>query len=320
MDLSLTPDHARLRAAARAAFAAGGDPPLVAGPLTELAIVARELGRAAVPSPFHADVLARLLGWDDPDRAAVALDVRPPAPSRDPTGVPGGPPTLTGVADFVPHAGAAAWLLVPLGPDAVAQVDRRGPGVAVTPQATIADDARCRVELSGAPVVRTWAADVTGATARAAVVLAADAVGAAEAALDAAVAHVSERRQWGAPLGTRQAVQHRCADMLIDVTQAADAVLDAAGVADRGAPEAEVRLAASAAKATALPRCRRVTAAAHQLAGGQGVLADRPFHRWYRRVKAAEPTLGDVRAHRDAVATALLAGETLSSLAGGGTP
>jgi alkylation response protein AidB-like acyl-CoA dehydrogenase len=162
------------------------------------------------------------------------------------------------------------------------------------------------VALSQAPVMAAWSCDVDGAVARDAVVLSADAVGTAEAALDAAVARVRERHQWGEPLGSLQAVQHRCADMLIDVTLAADAVLDAAGIADRGEPEPQVRLAASYAKATAVERCRRVTAAAHQLAGGQGILADRPFHRWFRRVKAAEPALGDLRSHRAAVAAALL--------------
>ncbi len=156
-------------------------------------------------------------------------------------------------------------------------------------------------------MLATWTSDVDGAVARAAVVLAADAVGAAEAALDAAVAHVRDRQQWGAPLGTLQAVQHRAADMLIDVTLAADAVLDAAGIADRpDSTGAETRLAAAYAKATAVERCRKVTASAHQLAGGQGIRADRPFHRWYRRVKAAEPALGDARRHRAAIAAALL--------------
>jgi acyl-CoA dehydrogenase len=149
---------------------------------------------------------------------------------------------------------------------------------------------------------------VDGAVARAAVLVSADAVGAAHAAKDAAVRHVHQRRQWGRPLASLQAVRHRCADMLLDVTLATDAVFDAAGVADRGAPAGEFRLAAAYAKAGALERCRRVTASAHQLAGGQGIHADAPFHRWYRRVKAAEPEFGDTRAHREAVAAALLDG------------
>ena len=103
-----------------------------------------------------------------------------------------------------------------------------------------------------------------------------------------------------------QVVQHRCAEMLIDVTLASDAVFDAAATIDRGADDCQVVVAAAYAQATAIERCRRVTAAAHQLAGGHGIHADAPFHRWYRRAKAAEPELGDVRSHRETIATALL--------------
>jgi hypothetical protein len=353
VDLALTPQQVELAAAAREAFAAGGPPPIVEGPLTDLVVVARELGRDAVPSTFHTDVLAHLLGWRGPTPAAVALDVTLTDASHLATGPdfgtseaaaepiradrpahgtgpdanaetgdagaaglgaePTGHDGLSGVGEFVAHAVGAERVLVVIGGDRVVEVDARGPGVRVQAQATIGDDARGRIVLEHAPVVASWTCDVEGAVARAAVVLAADAVGAAEGALDAAVAHVKQRRQWGAPLGTLQAVQHRAADMLIDVTLAADAVLDAAGIADRtdaadpaDSSEREVRLAAAYAKATAIERCRRVTAAAHQLAGGQGILADRPFHRWYRRVKAAEPALGDARHHRAAVAAALL--------------
>jgi Acyl-CoA dehydrogenase, C-terminal domain len=297
VDLALTPQQVELAAAARKAIAAGGPPPIVEGPLTDLVVVARELGRAAVPSRFHTDVLAHLLGWRGPTLPAVALDFT--LTSRD--------EGMSGVGEFVAHAVGAERVLVVVGGEQVVEVDARGDVVRVEAQATIGDDARGRVVLEHAPVVASWTCDVEGAVARAAVVLAADAVGSAEGALDAAVAHVKQRRQWGAPLGTLQAVQHRATDMLIDVTLAADAVLDAAGIADRtDSSEREVRLAAAYAKATAVERCRRVTAAAHQLAGGQGILADRPFHRWYRRVKAAEPALGDARRHRAAVAAALL--------------
>jgi alkylation response protein AidB-like acyl-CoA dehydrogenase len=271
-----------------------------AGSMAALVAEARELGRAATPSTFHTDVLADLLGWSGSGRVAVALDST--ATAR------GG--TVSGVADFVAGAQEAERVLVVVGDDRVVEVDARGAGVSVEAQATIGDDGRGRVTFERAPVLAERDCDVEAAVARAAIVLAADAVGAAEAALAAAVAHVKARTQWGAPLGALQAVQHRAADMLIDVILAADAVLDAANIVDRagsdGTTEGDVRLAAAYAKAAAIERCRRVTAAAHQLAGGQGILADRPFHRWYRRVKAAEPDLGDARRHRETVAAALL--------------
>ncbi len=296
MDLTLTEAQERLASDARSRFEAGQRPPIVDGSLTDLVVVARELGRAARPSTFHTEVLARLLGWQGPGLAAVALDV------------------ADGVARFVAHGAEADTLLVRSGAGHVVEIDLRGTGPVVRPIATIGDDGRCDVTLGSAATLAVLDCDIEGAVARAAIVLSADAVGAAGAALDAAVAHVITRHQWGAPLATLQAVQHRCANMLLDVTMASDAVFDAAGVADRGADEDQVRLAAAYANATAIERCRRATASAHQLAGGHGIDADAPFHRWYRRVKAAEPVLGDARQHRDAIAAALLDDQAAPSI------
>ena len=94
--------------------------------------------------------------------------------------------------------------------------------------------------------------------------------------------------------------------MLLDVTLVAGVVERAARLVDDDAPLPDVRRAAAVAKAAAAQRCRRVTASAHQLCGGEGIHADRPLHLWYRRVKAAEPMLGDPRRHREAVAATLL--------------
>ena len=90
--------------------------------------------------------------------------------------------------------------------------------------------------------------------------------------------------------------------MLTDLTVARDAVMDAAGMADR---DEEIDCAASVAKSLAAEACRRVTAGSHHVCGGEGVFADRPLHLWYRRVKAAEPVLGDPRHHRALIAAAV---------------
>ncbi len=252
-------------------------------------MVARELGRRGEPTSFHSDLLAAWLGHEGPGRATVGFHVD------------------DGVADFVAHARGAAVVLLRTAPDAVAPLDLGAPTVVLHGQPGLDDPDQCRIVFAPDVLGPAQRRDVDGARARAAVVLAADAVGAAEAALDAIVARVSEREVWGAPLGALQAVQHRCADMAIDVTLAADAVFDAAAVIDRGASPDEVLLAAAHAKVTAVERARRVTAGAHQLAGGQGVLLDAPFHRWYRRVKAAEPVLGTSRHHRAVLAHHALA-------------
>ena len=242
------------------------------------------VGRAAQPSRLHTDHLAAALGVATGIRAAVGLHVD------------------DGIADFVAHLDDAEVLVVRTGPDSVAEIEAHG--LARFDQPGLWDDGRHRVMLPGA--LQSRPADVAAAVARAAILRAADAVGAASAALDAAVEHVTTREQFGAPLGALQAVQHRCADMLSDVTIANDAVLDSAARVDGGAAGMELQLGAAFAQATAIERCRRVTAAAHQLAGGQGILADAPYHRWYRRAKVAEAEFGSVRSWRALIAASVL--------------
>jgi hypothetical protein len=289
MDLALTAAQTDVVGRARLA-ASAGEIPAVPPSLTDAVLIGRELGRAAASTAFHAHLLANLLGWRGSGTVAVGLD---------------GPDGLAGCVDFVAHAGGAATLLLPVGAGRIGVFDA---GAArLVPQPAI-DGPRWQLHFNPEDATEVLESDVDAATVRAGVALAADAVGAAEAALDAAVAHVRSRRQFGAPLGALQAVQHRCADMLIDVTVARDAVFDAAGVADRGEPEASVRVAAAFAKVSAVERCRRVTASAHQLAGGRGIDGEAPYHLWYRRVKAAEPAFGGGRAHRQLIAAALLDG------------
>lgn len=232
---------------------------------------ARALGRAAEPSTFHTRTLAALLGWEGDGLAATVTNPR-----------------------LVRDAQHAHALLVPV-EGGVAEVDA---ALAHVEPVTTLDGDWARVQLPSMPA-RTRECDVHAALASASIVLCADALGAAEAALDAAVAHVTTRVQHGRPLAAHQVVRHRCADMLIDVLVADSAVLAAVDAED-------IVRAAARTKAAVIERCRRVTAAAHQLAGGQGVLADAPFHRWYRRVKMAEPALGTNREHRARLAASLI--------------
>jgi alkylation response protein AidB-like acyl-CoA dehydrogenase len=137
------------------------------------------------------------------------------------------------------------------------------------------------------------------------VVLAAEMVGAAAAALSHASRWATTRVQFNAPIGSLQAVQHRLADAYIDVVTAQDSVYDAAGIIERGD---EGSVAAAAAKAYCSDACRRVTAAAHQVCGGEGIYAEGPLHLWHRRIAALVPVLGSVRYLRAVVAASVLPG------------
>jgi alkylation response protein AidB-like acyl-CoA dehydrogenase len=226
---------------------------------------------------------------------------------------------LEGLARFVPYAGDVDELLVVAaaptsgaapGPTLFA-VPVSSSGVALQPVPTVGGDPSCHVRFSR---VEVDAAQVVGPIGGAVqwlprvldigrVVLAAEMVGAAAAALSHATNWATTRVQFNAPIGSLQAIQHRLADAYIDVVTAQDSVYDAAGVIDRGE---ESRLAAASAKAYCADASRRVTAAAHQICGGEGIYADQPLHRWHRRVAGLVPVLGSVRYLHALVAASIL--------------
>ncbi len=232
----------------------------------------------------------------------------------------GGGWRLDGVKSYVPYGGSADRLLVVARTDDGAGPGEPGEGLSLFVAdasatgirrehlASIGCDRQCRIGFHSVPVDadgligapgRAWPL-LCAALDRATVVVAAEMVGAAAAALDAAVQRAQSRQVFGAPLGSYQSMQHRFADRLIDLTQARDAVYDAAGALDRGE---DARLRVSEAKVTAAEGCRRVTAFCHQVYGGEGIYADQPVHQWYRRVKGLEPLLGDPRFHRQRIAS-----------------
>ncbi len=152
----------------------------------------------------------------------------------------------------------------------------------------------------GAAVASALAA--TGAVAAA--VLAAEAVGAADAALARTVAHVQAREQFGRPIGSFQAVQHRLADLYVAVQAARSAAYYAAWTVG-GDPAAGARAAAepgvcALALAQALEALRTVAAEAVQLHGGIGFTWEHDAHLTFKRAACDELLLGPVhrlRAH-----------------------
>ncbi|MFE1772640.1 acyl-CoA dehydrogenase family protein [Streptomyces sp. NPDC059008] len=153
----------------------------------------------------------------------------------------------------------------------------------------------------GAAVARALAA--TGAVAAAA--LAAEAVGAADTALARTVAHVRQREQFGRPIGSFQAVQHRLADLYVSLQAARSAVYYAAWSAGRGrsgeptaapyGPHATAEPGVAAlALAQALETLRAVAAEAVQLHGGIGFTWEHEAHLYFKRAACDELLLGPV--------------------------
>jgi alkylation response protein AidB-like acyl-CoA dehydrogenase len=135
---------------------------------------------------------------------------------------------------------------------------------------------------------------------RAATGHAAEMLGAADRALTMAVDYAKEREQFGQPIGSFQAVKHRCADMLVDVEGMRSAVYYAAW--SIGADHPDASIAASTAKVWCSDAARRVMASALQVHGGIGFTWEHDLHLYLKRSQLDQVSFGDSAAHRERLA------------------
>jgi alkylation response protein AidB-like acyl-CoA dehydrogenase len=135
----------------------------------------------------------------------------------------------------------------------------------------------------------------------AAIAQAAEQLGGAQRALDMAVEYAKVRHQFGRPIGSFQAIKHRCADLLLEVESLRSAVqYAAAAVAENSA---EVPVVASLVKAYASDVYFHVAAENIQIHGGIGFTWEHDAHLYFKRAKASELFLGDASYHREHLAT-----------------
>jgi alkylation response protein AidB-like acyl-CoA dehydrogenase len=135
----------------------------------------------------------------------------------------------------------------------------------------------------------------------AAIALAAEQLGGAQRALDMAVGYARIRHQFGRPIGSFQAIKHRCADLLLEVESLRSAVGYAAAAVAEGSPE--VPALASLAKAYAAETYFHVAAENIQIHGGIGFTWEHDAHLYFKRAKSSELFLGDGSYHRERLAT-----------------
>jgi alkylation response protein AidB-like acyl-CoA dehydrogenase len=128
-------------------------------------------------------------------------------------------------------------------------------------------------------------------------------LGAAEAAMTAAVAYATERHQFDRPIGSFQAVKHRCADMLVDVEAMRSAVHYAAWALQVDDPEASI--ATSTAKTWCADAGIRVIESSLQVHGGIGFTWESPIHRYLKRAQLDQVSFGDATEHRRRIAAHL---------------
>ncbi|OBH44168.1 acyl-CoA dehydrogenase family protein [Mycobacterium mantenii] len=296
--------------------------------VTELAVVFEEMGRALLCSPFFATVAlatqAILASGDDAaaerfvpgfiDGSTTAtlilngrLDPWDPAAvtlraGRDGTGY-----RIHGEAALVIDGHTADVVLAAAGTDAgvsLFAIRADSDGVRRTPLAVL-DRTRkvARMEFDGAQaeVIGTpgGAANFLARTSDLAIIaLTAEQVGAAQRCLDMAVDYAKNRIQFGRPIGSFQAVKHRCADMLIQVEGARSAESHAAEVADTD----DLPAAASVAKMVCSEALHQVALDNMRIHGGIGFTWEHDAHLFVRRAKAAQLIFGDPDYHAQRLA------------------
>jgi alkylation response protein AidB-like acyl-CoA dehydrogenase len=303
----------------------------------ELCVLMEEFGRALLPSPFHSTVLTFglpiLFGGSDAQKQrylpAIAsgkllgtLALTEPSASFEPAGVSvraesrSGTFVINGTKLFVLNAHTADELLVAVrtrdsgGPEngiSLLLVPGTATGVEITPLQTIASDRQCEVEFrnvevgadalvgkvhEGWPLLKKTIDHAT-------VAKCAEMVGIAQVAFDMAVDYAKNRVQFGRPIGSFQAIKHKCSDMIIDVDGSRFITYRAAWCL---AEALEAAKEIAMAKAWTSDACRRVCAQAHQIHGGIGFTKEYDLQLYFRRAKQGEVFYGDADLHREVVA------------------
>ena len=134
----------------------------------------------------------------------------------------------------------------------------------------------------------------------AAVGLAAEQVGGAQECLEMAVQYAKDRVQFGRPIGSFQAIKHKCADMLLEVESAKSAAYYAAWCAAE--LNDELPSVASLAKAYCSEAYFHAAAENIQIHGGIGFTWEHPAHLYFKRAKSSELLFGDPTYHREQLA------------------
>ena len=289
------------------------------GGLLELALTARELGRSAAPSAGwlqSAIVVPALVDEPELIRAApesgevTALAVRA---DRIPAAVPSvknSADRLSGRIPCVLGAARAQRLLVPVHHvDATSLwlVDSAAGGVGVYPRPLL-DRSRDVADISLDDVpARRLDIDATEAlgeiATRAAVLVAADALGASERMLQLAVDYSKQRQQFGQPIGSFQAVKHAAAQMLVTVESSLSIVCYAAQSAEEGLAERATH--AAVAKAQVTGGGADLADSALTLHGAIGYTWEHDLHLFYKRAKLDRVLFGTPAAWNERIAGAL---------------
>jgi alkylation response protein AidB-like acyl-CoA dehydrogenase len=282
-------------------FAALGD-----GPLTDLHLFLEEAGYVAAPGPFlpTAALFAPLL-------AAMNHELLPSVVAGEVTGTVAvaGADGIWSVNDdpvktFVAEADRVDWVAIVSAGPTVRLVESPP-----TRFVTTVDPSRRLFEVDTAAstvgeAVGIDSAAVDDLVERATVSLAAEMVGTARRLFDMTLAYAKERVQFDVPIGSFQAVQHKLADMALDLERATSAVQYAAMTHDAGDPDRH--RATHVAKAAAGAAATRAAKDGIQIHGGIGYTWEHDLHLFIRRAYGSEHWLGTRAEHHDQLADLLV--------------
>jgi len=303
----------------------------------DLIILIEEFGRALVPGPFISTqvggVLPLLEGGTDEQKkqylpqiasgnAIWTLAYTEPSARFDTQGVSlevkedGNDVVLNGTKLFIRDANVADFFTVvgrkpgTKGDDGITLVivDAKAAGISQTQLKTIAADKQAEVKfanvkVSKANVIPGGAATLKKVQRKATVLECAYLVGLAQMDFDVSVQYAKDRIQFGRPIGSFQAIQHKAADMVTDVDGARFITYRAAWSVDQDEADADTNM--HMAKAWCSEATRRVVAHGQQIHGGIGFTKDYKVQLYFRRQKASELAWGDADYHRELVADAL---------------
>ena len=306
----------------------------------ELTVLLEEMGRALLPGAFFSTVLLGGLivleaanqeqkkRWLTPlteGRLKATLALTEPKSSWKAAGVmtvtaerSDGEYVIKGTKLFVPDAQVADLIICAARTDSFSvsghnitlfAIDRNSDGLNIAPLKTMDQTRRLYdvtfegVRVPGSHVLgrvgQAWPA-IDRVINKATIGLCAEMVGGAQKMLEMCVDYAKQRIQFGRPIGSFQAIQHKCADMLLMIESARSATYAAAWAAS---PEREdAALLASIAKSYTSEAYRFVAGEGIQIHGGMGFTWEHDAHLYFKRAKADEFNFGDANYHRERVA------------------
>ncbi|HTT75442.1 MAG TPA: acyl-CoA dehydrogenase family protein [Candidatus Binataceae bacterium] len=310
------------------------------GTFLDLTVIAEEAGKALIPGPFFATAMlgapALIEGGSDAQKKEFlpkiaegkfipTVAIAEASGRFDAGGIElfatkkGSSYALTGEKFFVPDAHVADAIIVAArtskgtGEDGITLlcVPAKEKGVTVTQLKTVDMTRRlCHIKFdnvnateligkegAGWPILRRTLDIATAA-------LSAEIVGTAQKALDIAVEYAKTRVQFGKPIGSFQAIKHKCVDMMVAVENARSLTYYACWTVDERV--AEAASAVPMAKAYASDMGKNVTSEAIQVHGGIGFTWEHDMHLYHRRALAGEANFGNAPVHRETVAKSLL--------------